>query len=200
MYQLPELPYKYNALEPVISEKIMHLHHDKHHAGYVAKVNAALENTKWKDQSIEEVLKNLDTLPSNIQTPVRNNGGGHQNHTLFWHMMRAPHDNNKPGDQVLTIITKTFGSYDGFKKRFSETAKGQFGSGWAWLVKKSSGLLEIYSTANQDSPYSKNDIPILGIDVWEHAYYLDYVNDRPAYIEKWWQVVNWDYVESLLNS
>ncbi|KKR92352.1 MAG: Superoxide dismutase [Microgenomates group bacterium GW2011_GWC1_41_8] len=198
MLDLPNLPYAYDALEPVISKKIMELHHDKHHAAYVAKANAALEGTEWADKSIEEILKNLSKLPKDKQTAVRNNGGGHANHSLFWKIMRTPQEDNKPSGAVRSKLEETFGSFEKFKTQLSETATGQFGSGWGWLVKKVDGDLTIYSLPNQDSPILTGDMPIVGIDVWEHAYYLDYLNDRAAYIEKWWHVVNWDEVEKRL--
>ncbi|MBI4136877.1 superoxide dismutase [Candidatus Roizmanbacteria bacterium] len=194
MLDLPNLPYAYDALEPVISRKIMELHHDKHHAAYVAKANAALEGTQWANKPIEEILKNISELPQDKQMPMRNNGGGHINHTLFWKAMRPPRKNNEPAAEVRSKLEQSFGSFEKFKTQLAETAAGQFGSGWGWLVRKAEGKLAIYSLPNQDSPYLTGDTPLLGIDVWEHAYYLDYFNDRPAYIEKWWQVVNWDEV------
>lgn len=198
MLELPKLPYAYDALEPVISKKIMELHHDKHHAGYVTKANAALEGTEWADKSIEEILKNLSELPKDKQTAVRNNGGGHANHTLFWNTLRSPQEDNEPTGTLRTQLDSAFGSFEKFKTQLAEAAAGQFGSGWGWLVKKSDGSLAVYALPNQDSPLLTGDTPLLGVDVWEHAYYLDYLNDRAAYIEKWWQVVNWDTVQTYL--
>jgi superoxide dismutase, Fe-Mn family len=199
MFQLPDLPYDCDALEPVISKKIMELHHDKHHAGYVNNVNKAISGTKHEDMVIEELLKNLNSLPDTIRTAVRNNGGGHANHALFWESMQPPSTVNKPAQGIVTQLQKAFGGYEDFKDTFTKAALGRFGSGWAWLVKKPDKSLAVYSTPNQDSPYLQGDTPILGLDVWEHAYYLDYLNDRGAYVTKWWEVVNWEAVEDRLN-
>ena len=198
MYKLPDLPYDYDALEPVISKKIMELHHGKHHAAYVNNVNKALAGTAFEDKSIEEVLKNLPGLPENIRMAVQNNGGGHANHTLFWQIMRAPRENNQPSNAVMNKLKSSFGGFQEFKDKINQTGMTRFGSGWSWLVKKADGELSIYSTANQDSPIMNGHTPILGVDVWEHAYYLDYLNDRAAYLSAWWQVVNWDEVEKML--
>ncbi|HLB60246.1 MAG TPA: superoxide dismutase [Patescibacteria group bacterium] len=198
MYKLPELPYNYDALEPVISKKIMELHHGKHHAAYVNNVNKALAGTAFEDKPIEEVLKNLPGLPENIRMAVQNNGGGHANHTLFWQIMRAPRENNQPSNAVMNKLKSSFGGFQEFKDKINQTGMTRFGSGWSWLVKKADGELSIYSTANQDSPIMNGHTPILGVDVWEHAYYLDYLNDRAAYLSAWWQVVNWDEVEKML--
>ena len=198
MYKLPDLPYDYDALEPVISKKIMELHHGKHHAAYVNNVNKALAGTAFEDKSIEEVLKNLPGLPENIHMAVQNNGGGHANHTLFWQIMRAPRENNQPSNAVMNKLKSSFGGFQEFKDKINQTGMTRFGSGWSWLVKKADGELSIYSTANQDSPIMNGHTPILGVDVWEHAYYLDYLNDRAAYLSAWWQVVNWDEVEKML--
>ena len=198
MYKLPDLPYDYDALEPVISKKIMELHHGKHHAAYVNNVNKALAGTAFEDKPIEEVLKNLPGLPENISMAVQNNGGGHANHTLFWQIMRAPRENNQPSNAVMNKLKSSFGGFQEFKDKINQTGMTRFGSGWSWLVKKADGELSIYSTANQDSPIMNGHTPILGVDVWEHAYYLDYLNDRAAYLSAWWQVVNWDEVEKML--
>ena len=195
MYKLPDLPYDYDALEPVISKKIMELHHGKHHAAYVNNVNKALAGTAFEDKPIEEVLKNLPGLPENIRMAVQNNGGGHANHTLFWQIMRAPRENNQPSNAVMNKLKSSFGGFQEFKDKINQTGMTRFGSGWSWLVKKADGELSIYSTANQDSPIMDGHTPILGVDVWEHAYYLDYLNDRAAYLSAWWQVVNWDEIE-----
>ena len=198
MYKLPDLPYDYDALESVISKKIMELHHGKHHAAYVNNVNKALAGTAFEDKPIEEVLKNLPGLPENIRMAVQNNGGGHANHTLFWQIMRAPRENNQPSNAVMNKLKSSFGGFQEFKDKINQTGMTRFGSGWSWLVKKADGELSIYSTANQDSPIMNGHTPILGVDVWEHAYYLDYLNDRAAYLSAWWQVVNWDEVEKML--
>ena len=195
MYKLPDLPYDYDALESVISKKIMELHHGKHHAAYVNNVNKALAGTAFEDKPIEEVLKNLPGLPENIRTAVQNNGGGHANHTLFWQIMHAARENNQPSDAVMNKLKSSFGGFQEFKDKINQTGMTRFGSGWSWLVKKADGELSIYSTANQDSPIMDGHTPILGVDVWEHAYYLDYLNDRAAYLSAWWQVVNWDEIE-----
>lgn len=200
MYQLPDLPYNYNALEPVISEKIMRLHHDKHHATYVTNVNKGLAGTAFEEQPIEKVLEQIENVPEQIRTVVRNHGGGHANHSLFWQIMRNPTEDNKPSETVLQKLTESFESYEQFQERFTTAATTQFGSGWAWFVKKRDGSLAVYNTPNQDSPYMNGDTPVLGIDVWEHAYYLDYLNDRAAYIQKWWEVVNWEEVEKRLHA
>jgi Fe-Mn family superoxide dismutase len=196
MFELPDLPYSYDALEPYIDEQTMRLHHTKHHQAYIDKANKALEGSDWADKPVEEILKSLDTLPEDIRSNVRNNGGGHYNHGLFWQMM-APGQSGKPEGAVASAINAAFGSFDNFKEKFAEAAAGRFGSGWAWLVDKD-GKLEITSTANQDSPISEGAKPVLGLDVWEHAYYLKYQNRRPEYIDAWWKVVNWDDVSRRL--
>ena len=188
-YSVPPLPYDYNALEPHIDEATMRLHHDKHHQAYVDNANKALDGTEWADKSVEEVLKNLSSLPSDKQGPVRNNAGGHYNHSLFWEWM-APGAGGSPSGALAQAIDSTFGSFDDFKAQMKQKGVGQFGSGWAWLVHDGSGLA-IVSTANQDSPLSNGQTPLLGVDVWEHAYYLKYNNRRPDYIDAWWDVVNW---------
>ena len=195
MFKLPELGYDYAALEPYIDTQTMEIHHGKHHAGYVEKLNAALEKyPDLQNKKIEELLTGIKNIPEDIHTAVQNNGGGHHNHTLFWEVM-------KPGgsQNVLEAINKTFGSLDEFKAKMTEAAIGRFGSGWAWLVKNGMQL-EVYSTANQDSPLMEDKVPILGLDVWEHAYYLKYQNRRPEYVENWWSVVNWSVVAERLNA
>ncbi len=188
-YEVPPLPYDYAALEPHIDEETMRLHHDKHHQAYVDKVNAALEGTDWANKPIEEVIRNLAQVPENIRTTVRNNGGGHLNHTLFWEWM-SPNGGGEPEGALADAINSTFGSFADFKAKFKEAGVNQFGSGWAWLVWDGSGLA-IVSTPNQDNPLSDGKTPLLGVDVWEHAYYLKYRNRRPDYIDAWWNVVNW---------
>jgi Fe-Mn family superoxide dismutase len=191
-YSLPPLPYEYNALEPYIDEETMHLHHDKHHQTYVDNANKALEGTEWADKPVEDVLKNLSSLPSDKQGPVRNNAGGHYNHSLFWEWM-APGQGGEPDGALRQAIDSTFGSFDDFKGQLKAAGLGRFGSGWSWLVHDGSGLA-IVSSANQDSPLSNGQTPLLGVDVWEHAYYLKYNNRRPDYIDAWWNVVNWPTV------
>lgn len=194
-HQLPDLSYDYSALEPHIDAKTMEIHHSKHHQGYVNKLNAALEgHDDLQDMSLEELLGNLSSVPEDIREAVRNNGGGHYNHSLFWSVM-SPDGGGEPNDKVHEAIEKAFGDFEKFKNKFSEAASGRFGSGWAWLVKDSSGTLRVSTTANQDTPLSERKTPILGLDVWEHAYYLNYQNKRGDYIDAWWNVVNWDEVE-----
>ena len=195
-YEVPDLPYDYGALEPHIDEQTMRLHHDKHHQAYVDKANGALEGTEWEDKPIEEVLQNLDSLPSDKQGVVRNNGGGHANHTFFWQIM-GPDGGGEPEGALREAIDETFGSFDDFKNQLKEAGVGRFGSGWAWLVHDGSGL-QVTSTANQDSPVMEGQTPLLGVDVWEHAYYLKYQNKRPDYIDAWWNVVNWPRVAEQL--
>jgi Fe-Mn family superoxide dismutase len=190
-YEVPALPYPHDALAPTIDEETMHLHHDKHHQAYVDKANGALEGTEWADKPIEEVIANLDSLPAEIKGPVRNNGGGHLNHSMFWESM-TPGGSELTGELADAIAAK-FGSIDEFKEKFEAAGVGQFGSGWAWLV-LDGGELAITSTANQDSPLTDGKTPLLGNDVWEHAYYLTYKNVRPAYLKAWWDVVNWEVV------
>ena len=191
-FSVPDLPYAYDALEPTIDEQTMHLHHDKHHQAYVDKANAALEGTEWADKDVVEVLQNLDSLPADKQAAVRNNGGGHYNHSLFWEMM-SPDGGGEPSGELADAINSAFGSFDAFKDEFKEAGITQFGSGWAWLVKDGDGVA-VVKTANQDSPVSNGQTPLLGVDVWEHAYYLKYQNKRPEYLDAFWNVVNWDYV------
>ncbi|HET8978563.1 MAG TPA: superoxide dismutase [Solirubrobacteraceae bacterium] len=191
-YSVPPLPYDYNALEPHIDEATMRLHHDKHHQAYVDNANKALDGTEWADKSVEEVLKNLSSLPSDKQGPVRNNAGGHYNHSLFWAWM-GPGKGGEPSGALRDAIDSAFGSFDDFKAQMKAKGVGQFGSGWSWLVHDGSGLA-VVSTANQDNPLSNGQTPLLGVDVWEHAYYLKYNNRRPDYIDAWWNTVDWDAV------
>jgi Fe-Mn family superoxide dismutase len=191
-YEVPDLPYDYDALDPHIDEETMHLHHDKHHQAYVTQVNNALEGTELADKPIEEVLKDLSSVPEDKRTAVRNNGGGHYNHSLFWEWM-SPDGGGEPDGDLASAIESAFGSFDDFKAKFKDAGVKRFGSGWAWLVHDGSGLT-IVSTANQDNPVSDGQTPLLGVDVWEHAYYLKYNNRRPDYIDAWWNVVNWSKV------
>lgn len=194
-FQVPDLPYAFDALEPHIDARTMEIHHDKHHAAYTAKLNEALEkHSSLQSQSIEELLGSIDSVPEDIRTAVRNNGGGYANHSLFWVIM-APGAGGEPGGRLGDAITSAFGSFADFKKKLSDAAAGQFGSGWGWLVKNATGELEVYSTPNQDSPLMKGHTPLLGVDVWEHAYYLKYQNRRPDYLQAWWDTVNWPEVE-----
>jgi Fe-Mn family superoxide dismutase len=195
-YEVPPLPYDYGALEPHIDEQTMRLHHDKHHQTYVDKANAALDGTEWADRPIEEVLQSLDRLPEDKRTVVRNNGGGHYNHTLFWEII-GPGAGGEPTGEIADAIEQAFGTFDAFKEEFSTAATNQFGSGWAWLVGDGSSVT-ITTTPNQDSPIIQGQTPILGLDVWEHAYYLKYQNRRPEYIQAWWNVVNWQKVAERL--
>lgn len=193
-HQLPPLPYAYNALEPHIDETTMRIHHDKHHAAYVNNLNAALESqVALQDKSIEDLLRGIENVPESIRTAVRNNGGGHHNHTLFWEIM-APGGSNRPTGALADAINTTFGGYDAFKDAFTKAGATRFGSGWSWLVLDKSGKLTVYSTANQDSPLMQGDAPLLGMDVWEHAYYLKYQNRRPDYMTAFMNVINWDAV------
>jgi len=192
-YQLPDLPYANNALEPHIDAKTMEIHHDKHHAAYVNNVNAALEGSDLGNQSIEDLCRNIEQVPENIRAAVRNNGGGHANHALFWTIM-GPNAGGKPSGELASEIDATFGSFDAFQEQFSKAGATRFGSGWAWLTVDSAGKLGIESTPNQDNPYMTGKTPILGLDVWEHAYYLNYQNRRPDYIKAFFNVVNWDAV------
>ena len=187
-YEVPPLPYDYAALEPHIDEQTMRLHHDKHHQAYVDKANGALEGTEWADKPIAEVIANLDALPDDKRGVVRNNGGGHLNHSLFWEAM-SPDGGGEPSGALGDAINDAFGSFDAFKEKFEAAGVGQFGSGWAWLV-LDGGTLKITSTANQDSPVTSGATPLVGNDVWEHAYYLKYQNKRPDYLKAWWNVVN----------
>ena len=191
-FEVPPLPYDYNALEPTIDEETMHLHHDKHHQAYVTNANNALQGTEWADRPVEEVLQNLPSIPDDKRNAVRNNAGGHYNHSLFWVWM-SPDGGGEPDGELRAAIDSAFGSFDEFKNRLKAAGVGQFGSGWAWLVHDGSGLA-VVSTPNQDSPISNGQTPLLGVDVWEHAYYLKYQNRRPDYIDAWWNVVNWPKV------
>lgn len=195
-YKLPDLPYAKDALEPHIDAKTMEIHHGKHHKGYVDKVNAALEGHELADKPIEYVLKNIDDVPADKKQAVINNGGGHANHSLFWTIL-SPKGGGSPGGTIGTDIDTSFGSFDKFRDEFSNAAATRFGSGWAWLCVDASGSLNVMSTANQDSPYMHGLIPVLGLDVWEHAYYLKYQNRRPDYIEAFWNLVDWDKVNEL---
>ncbi len=192
-FQLPPLPYAFNALEPHIDAKTMEIHHDKHHAAYVTNLNAALEKyPALQNKSIEALLHEINSVPEEIRTAVRNNGGGHMNHTLFWEIM-APQAGGEPTGALADAINKSFGSFAAFKEQFAKAGMGRFGSGWAWLINQG-GKLSIESTANQDQPIMEGKLAILGVDVWEHAYYLKYQNRRADYIAAWWNVVNWAQV------
>ena len=197
-YEVPPLPYDYNALEPHIDEQTMHLHHDKHHQAYVDNANKALEGTEWADKPVEDVLRNLGSLPEDKQAPVRNNAGGHYNHSLFWEIM-GPGGGGEPAGSLADAISSTFGGLDELKAQMNDAGVKRFGSGWSWLV-VDGGKLAVISTPNQDTPLSDGQTPILGIDVWEHAYYLKYQNRRPEYLEAWWNVVNWDAVQQRFES
>ncbi len=195
-HELPPLPYAYDALEPHIDEQTMRIHHDKHHQTYITNLNAALEgHSDLEGKSAEELVSDLDSVPEGIRTAVRNNGGGHANHTFFWEIM-GPDGGGAPSGALADAIDSTFGSFDDFKGQVAAAAAARFGSGWAWLTVDSSGALQVESTANQDSPLSEGRTPLLGVDVWEHAYYLKYQNLRPKYVEAWWNTVNWSAVAS----
>jgi Fe-Mn family superoxide dismutase len=191
-FSVPPLPYAYDALEPHIDQQTMELHHDKHHQAYVDKANAALEGTEFADKSIEEIVSNLDALPADKQGPVRNNGGGHYNHSLFWESLQGG-GVQTPDGELAAAIDSAFGSFDEFKSQFEAAGVARFGSGWVWLVKGDSGV-EIITTPNQDTPLAEGKTPLLGNDVWEHAYYLKYQNRRPEYLKAFWNVVNWTKV------
>jgi len=195
MHELPKLPYEYNALEPHIDEQTMKIHHDKHHQAYVDKLNAAVKGTEFEGMDINELLQKLDSLPDDIKGVVRNNGGGHSNHSFFWQIM-GPNAGGEASGAVGDAIKKDFESFDKFKEQFVDAGVKQFGSGWAWLV-VDNGKLSITSTPNQDTPVMEGKTPILGVDVWEHAYYLKYQNKRPDYLAAWFNVVNWDKVNEL---
>jgi len=192
-FTLPPLPYANDALEPSIDARTMEIHHDKHHNTYVTNLNAALAGTEWESKSIEEILRNIGQVPADKKTAVQNNGGGHHNHTLFWNIM-GPNGGGEPTGDLADAITQKFGSFAALKEMINKNGAGRFGSGWSWLVVKADGSLDAYSTANQDSPLMQGDTPILGVDVWEHAYYLNYQNRRPDYLSAWWNTVNWDAV------
>ncbi|QFK72206.1 superoxide dismutase [Pradoshia sp. D12] len=192
-YSLPQLPYEYDALEPHIDKETMNIHHTKHHNTYVTNLNNALEGQETlAAKSLEDLLADIDSVPESIRTAVRNNGGGHANHTLFWNIL-SPNGGGQPEGELADALTAKFGSFENFKEEFAKAATTRFGSGWAWLTVKD-GELELSSTANQDSPLMEGKTPILGLDVWEHAYYLNYQNRRPEYINSFWNVVNWDEV------
>ncbi len=198
-FLLPELKYSYDALEPHIDQLTMETHHSKHHQAYVDNLNKALEgHEKYQEMGIEDILKSLDELPENIRTAVRNNGGGHYNHAMFWDIM-SPNGGGKPEGELGKKIDEDLGGFEKFKEDFKKAALGQFGSGWAWLV-IDSGKLAIVPTANQDNPISQGKIPLLGIDVWEHAYYLKYKNKRADYIDSWWNIVDWKKIEEIYNN
>jgi Fe-Mn family superoxide dismutase len=197
-YSVPPLPYAYDALEPHIDKATMEFHHDKHHQAYVDKANAALEGTPLADTSIEEVLADLGQVPEDKRTAVKNNGGGHYNHTLFWENM-SPDGGGAPGGELAGAIDAAFGSFGDFQAKLKETGVNQFGSGWSWLVRDGQSL-QIVGTPNQDTPLSAGKVPLLGVDVWEHAYYLKYQNRRPDYIDAWWNVVNWEKIAERFSS
>jgi superoxide dismutase, Fe-Mn family len=193
-YELPPLPYPFDALEPNIDAKTMEIHHDRHHAAYVANLNKALEShPELGNQSVEDLMRNINQVPEDIRTAVRNNGGGHANHSFFWKIM-GPNGGGEPTGAVGQAITSTFGSFQAFKDKFNAAGAGRFGSGWAWLVADQGGNLSVTSTPNQDSPLMEGQVPILGCDVWEHAYYLKYQNKRADYLAAWWNTVNWDAI------
>ena len=192
-FSLPSLPYPADALEPNIDARTMEIHHDKHHAAYTNNLNNAIAGTDLENKDIIEILSNMDAVPASIKTAVQNNGGGYANHNLFWEIM-GPNGGGAPTGDLAAAIDSAFGSFDSFKDKFSATAGSRFGSGWSWLVVKSDGSLDVYSTANQDSPYMQGDTPILDLDVWEHAYYLNYQNRRPDYVAAFWNVVDWNSV------
>lgn len=193
-HQVPPLPYDYSALEPYIDSQTMTLHHDKHHAAYVNNLNAALEkHPQLANKSVEDLLRDLNSVPEDIRTAVRNNAGGHMNHTMFWQIMK-PKGGGPPAGRVGDEIKRTFGSFEDFQKQFNDAGTKRFGSGWVWLVRSKAGKLEVISTANQDNPVIDGHHPIMGNDVWEHAYYLKYQNRRPEYLTAWWNVVNWDEI------
>jgi Fe-Mn family superoxide dismutase len=198
-FELPALPYSFDALEPHIDAQTMEIHHDRHHATYVNNLNAALEgHEELANKTIEDLMRNLDSVPESIRTAVRNNGGGHYNHTLFWEIM-SPNGGGEPTNELANAINEAFGSFEKMKEEFAKAATTRFGSGWAWLI-VDGGKLAITSTPNQDNPLMEGKTPILGLDVWEHAYYLKYQNKRPDYISAWWNVVNWDEVTKRYNA
>lgn len=199
-FQLPPLPYAFNALEPHIDAQTMEIHHDKHHAAYVNNVNAALEkHSEWASKSVEDLLWSINDVPEDIRTAVRNNAGGHSNHSIFWTIM-GPGGGGNPNGRVADGIKNAFGSYDAFKEQLSKAAVGQFGSGWAWLVVDKNGKLFIKGYPNQDSPYMEGLTPILGVDVWEHAYYLKYQNKRADYVAAWFNTLNWETINARFSS
>ena len=197
-FELPKLKYEYNALEPYIDAKTMEIHHTKHHQAYIDKLNGAVKGTKFEKMKVNEILKKINDVPENIRTAVRNHGGGHSNHSFFWQIM-APNAGGESSGAVGDAIAEAFGSFAKFKEDFTNAGLNRFGSGWAWLA-LNKGKLEVYSTANQDSPLMEGKTPILGLDVWEHAYYLKYQNKRPDYVAAWWNVVDWDKVNELFEA
>lgn len=198
MFEVPKLGYEFDALEPHIDAKTMEIHHDKHHAAYVTKLNEALSaHEELKNLPIEELMSGIDDIPEEIRTAVRNNGGGHYNHSLFWENMK-PGGAKEPSGDLLKMLEASFGSFNDFKQKMTDSAISRFGSGWAWLAVDNNGSLEVYSTPNQDNPLMEGKKVLLGVDVWEHAYYLKYQNRRPDYLEAWWNVVNWDAVAQRL--
>ena len=198
-FNLPDLPYGYDALEPYIDRETMTIHHDKHHGGYVAKLNTAIDGKPITPASVQELLLNINDVPSEIRTAVINNGGGHANHSLFWNILK-PDGGGVPAGDLKSRIDTDFGSFDNFREQFAKTAATRFGSGWAWLSLDKSGKLKVHSTANQDSPLLEGFKPVLGLDVWEHAYYLKYRNRRPEYIDAFWNIINWEKVRENLDS
>jgi len=193
-FEVPPLPYDYNALEPYIDTQTMQLHHDKHHVAYVTALNNAVQNTQFASMPVEDVLRQLNSVPANVQTVVRNNAGGHANHSMYWTIMK-PNGGGTPQGEFAQAINDSFGSFDAFKSAFNDAGVKRFGSGWVWVTLGQDGKLQITSTGNQDSPWLEGVYPIMGNDVWEHAYYLKYQNRRPEYLNNWWNVVNWDEVE-----
>jgi len=196
MHELPKLPYEYDALEPYIDAKTMEIHHTKHHQAYVDKLNATIKGTKFESMDVNKLISNLNDVPENIRTAVRNHGGGHSNHSFFWQVM-APKSGGEPTGKIAEGINETFGNFEKFKEELTNAGLNRFGSGWAWLV-LNNGKLEVYSTANQDSPLMEGKVPILGVDVWEHSYYLKHTSNRGAYLKDWWNVVNWKHVNELI--
>jgi superoxide dismutase, Fe-Mn family len=197
-FEVPPLPYDYSALEPHIDEQTMRIHHDKHHQAYVDNANKALEGTEWADRSVEDILADLEIIPEDKRAAVQNNVGGHANHSLYWEIM-GPNGGGEPSGSFGDAVNSTFGSFGDLKAAVNDAGVKRFGSGWTWLVHDGTGL-SVYSTANQDSPIMQSHTPLLGIDVWEHSYYLKYQNQRPAYLEAWWNVVNWDAVQQRFES
>ena len=192
-FEVPPLPYDYNALEPYIDTQTMQLHHDKHHAAYVTNLNNAVKDSELANKNVDDILRNMSSVPDNIRTAVQNNAGGHSNHSMFWAIMK-PNGGGEPTGALANAIQQTFGSFDQFKAAFNDAGVKRFGSGWTWLVLDQSGKLSVISTANQDSPLMSGHYPVMGNDVWEHAYYLKYQNRRPDYLAAWWNVVNWDEI------
>ncbi len=192
-FEVPPLPYDYNALEPYIDTQTMQLHHDKHHAAYVNNLNNAVTNTDFASKNVDDILRNINDVPQNVRAAVQNNAGGHSNHSMFWAIMK-PNGGGEPSGALASAIQQTFGSFDQFKAAFNDAGVKRFGSGWTWLVLDQSGKLSVISTANQDSPLMNGQYPVMGNDVWEHAYYLKYQNRRPDYLAAWWNVVNWDEI------